>query len=96
MPATFLQFGEFSHPEPRPATSWTVPTDARIGARWGGDDRRQLFVALQYRIAKAVDDPKTADLAEIRAIDPAAEATRLPRVRSRRSPRRPTSQGMSR
>lgn len=96
MPAAFLQFGELTHLEPGPATSWMVPTDARIGARWGGGDRRQLFVALQYRIAKAVDDPKTAGPAEIRAIDPPAEAARLPRVRSRRSPRRPTNQGMSR
>lgn len=66
---------------PRKAAPKSVVDAARSG------DRRQLLVALQYRIAKAVDDPKTAGpafaalirqqrdiAAEIAAIDLAADA----------------------
>jgi len=66
---------------PRKPAPKSVVDAARSG------DRRQLLVALQYRIAKAIDDPKTAgpafaalikqqrDIAsEIHAMDLAAEA----------------------
>jgi hypothetical protein len=66
---------------PRKAAPKSVVDAARSG------DRRQLLVALQYRIAKAIDDPKTAGpafaalikqqrdiAAEIQAIDLAADA----------------------
>ena len=87
---------------PRKAAPKSVVDAARSG------DRRQLLVALQNRIAKAIDDPKAAGpalaalikqqrdiAAEIHAIDSAADLRRG-RVRSRRSPRRPTSHGTSR
>ncbi|WP_163890009.1 hypothetical protein [Mycolicibacterium hippocampi] len=64
---------------PRKAAPMSVVDAARSG------DRRKLLVALQYRIAKAIDDPKTAGpafaalikqqrdiAAEIHAIDLAA------------------------
>jgi len=70
--------------DPRKAAPKSVVDAARSG------DRRQLLVALQYRIAKAIDDPKTAGpafaalikqqrdiAAEIHAIDRAAEAGSL-------------------
>jgi hypothetical protein len=69
---------------PRKAAPKSVVAAARSG------DRRQLLVALQNRIAKALDDPKTAGpafaalikqqrdiAAEIHAIDLAAEARSL-------------------
>jgi hypothetical protein len=67
---------------PRKAAPKSVVEAARSG------DRRQLLVALQYGIAKAIDDPKTAGpafaalikqqrdiAAEIHAIDFAAGAS---------------------
>jgi hypothetical protein len=66
---------------PRKAAPKSVVDATRSG------DRRQLLLALQYRIAKAIDDPKTAGpalaalieqqrdiAAEIHAIDLAADA----------------------
>lgn len=66
---------------PRKAAPMSVVAASRSG------DRRQLLIALQHRIAKAIDDPKTAgpafaalikhqrDIsAEIHAIDLAAKA----------------------
>lgn len=66
---------------PRKAAPKSVVDAARSG------DRRQLLVALQYRIAKAIDDPKTIGpafaalikqqrdiAAEIHAFDLASEA----------------------
>lgn len=66
---------------PRKAAPKSVVDAARSG------DRRQLLVAFQYRIAKAIDDPKTAGpafaalirqqrdiAAEIAAIDLDADA----------------------
>lgn len=66
----------------------SAPKSVVDAARSG--DRRQLLVALQHRIAKAIDDPKAAGpafaalikqqrdiAAEIHAIDLAAEAGSL-------------------
>jgi hypothetical protein len=76
-----VKAGEKVKRAPRKAAPKSVVDAARSG------DRRQLLVALQHRIAKAIDDPKTAGpafaalirqqrdiAAEIHAIDVASDA----------------------